>query len=203
MDYVGGRRKKYKPRRRKPSKSKSKSKSAKRRRYSPQRKRRSYSPQRKRRSYTPRKYSSRDYYDDNYYTTSSSDDDNLTISRTIKYYTLLDEYGNELGGRYSGYSPAQAVRKLRDQWWNGRNNARVIVRQTTPGRNNGRIYVFNVKRTQVPAPPYMRNLTGYNTMWQKTPYFHSSIDPEDAAMAIAKQKSLLDYVKATQNTVKQ
>lgn len=201
MEYDGGaRRKPGRPRTRsKKSRSRSRSKKSRSRSRSRSKKSRSRSRSRSRpRTYTKRKqrYQRPRHYLD--YSSDSSDD--LTLSRTINYYTLVDEYGNPLGGRYSGYSPLQAIKKLRDPWWNGRNSLqRVLIRQTSPGPSHGRVYVFNVKRKQVPAPRFIRDRFGYDTIWNKTPTLLSTINSNDVALALARQKSILDYLESKRN----
>jgi hypothetical protein len=86
----------------------------------------------------------------------------------LKYYTILDSRGRELGGRYSGYSPAQAARKLQARFFSSGNTVRVSLRQMTPGPTHNLLYVYRIKRQRVPASIYIKKLTGNNYMYNKT-----------------------------------
>ena len=95
----------------------------------------------------------------------------------LKYYTIVDSRGHDLGGRYCGLSALQAARKLHGNYFGNKNVINIRLRQTSPGPRKNYIYIFRVKRKLVPATPYIQDLTGRTQMYQKIAEFIDLISP--------------------------
>jgi len=95
----------------------------------------------------------------------------------LKYYTIVDTSGRDLGGRYCGLSALQAARKLHGNYFGNKNVVTIRLRQTSPGPRKNYVYIYRVRRKLVPATPYIRDLTGRSQMYQKIADFVDLLSP--------------------------
>lgn len=76
----------------------------------------------------------------------------VKCKKGYKFYELITAEGVSLHGRYSGFNPNQAARKIKAKHWpEGTLVHTFYLRQTTPGKTHNNVYVYEVKR--IPTVP--------------------------------------------------